>query len=178
MEWELIERLCSMTDEKVAASGAEEELQRVLNKPSNYTWREWAWELRGFSLCSKCGTTYPKSKWCSCAIPPRTGLNKSLSAYEKARKKNRIPPEANMKRIEFLYSITPSGFCVDHIVPYSKGGLHEESNLQILSATESKQKGNSLDWCPSKEYPYYITMEWTAKDILTQWKNGATGFRL
>jgi 5-methylcytosine-specific restriction endonuclease McrA len=31
---------------------------------------------------------------------------------------------------------------VDHIVPISLGGIHHETNLQIITRTENRMKGN------------------------------------
>ena len=36
------------------------------------------------------------------------------------------------------------GFHVDHVVPVSRGGLHEESNLQLLSPRCNLRKSNKL----------------------------------
>jgi hypothetical protein len=43
-----------------------------------------------------------------------------------------------------LSSETGSMYNVDHIIPLAKGGLHCQTNLQVLTAIENKQKGNSL----------------------------------
>ena len=34
---------------------------------------------------------------------------------------------------------------VDHIKPLSKGGLHHQDNLQILTATENLRKGAKIE---------------------------------
>lgn len=70
-----------------------------------------------------------------------------------ARKKQAIPPWANLDKIEAIYDeciriseLTGIKHHVDHIVPM-KGrlvsGLHVETNLQLLEAKENLKKGNS-----------------------------------
>jgi 5-methylcytosine-specific restriction endonuclease McrA len=54
-----------------------------------------------------------------------------LAFYEKARA---------------LTALTGVRHEVDHIRPITKGGQHHPSNLQILTATENRQKGNSVYW--------------------------------
>ena len=33
---------------------------------------------------------------------------------------------------------------VDHIIPISKGGLHHQNNLQVITRTENRVKGNKI----------------------------------
>ncbi len=39
--------------------------------------------------------------------------------------------------------ISVTGYHLDHIKPLSKGGLHEDSNIQLMCPTCNKSKGNS-----------------------------------
>jgi 5-methylcytosine-specific restriction endonuclease McrA len=74
------------------------------------------------------------------------------SQFRNAIKRNAIPAWANMKNIEALYQkaseLTSSSgvkWHVDHIVPLKSSlvcGLHVESNLQVITATENIKKGN------------------------------------
>ena len=72
------------------------------------------------------------------------------AAYEAARRarlKHALPSWANLNKIKEFYSNCPKGFEVDHIIPI-KGenvcGLHVLENLQYLSASENKKKGNRI----------------------------------
>lgn len=61
----------------------------------------------------------------------------------------RIPPWANLKAIEAVYTIAKiAGFEVDHIVPLRGklvSGLHVHYNLQLLTKTENARKGNRYE---------------------------------
>lgn len=46
---------------------------------------------------------------------------------------------------DFLTEVTGIPHDVDHIIPISKGGEHAPWNLQVLTATENRSKGNKLD---------------------------------
>ncbi|MBC8551509.1 MAG: HNH endonuclease [Candidatus Brocadiales bacterium] len=59
-------------------------------------------------------------------LPEDANLEKIASIYKEAR---RLTKETGIQRH------------VDHIVPLSKGGLHHEDNLQILTAEENLRKG-------------------------------------
>lgn len=48
--------------------------------------------------------------------------------------------------IQNFYNNCPEGYCVDHIIPISKGGKHTLTNLQYLTPEENFRKGNKLDW--------------------------------
>ena len=65
-----------------------------------------------------------------------------------ARKKQAIPPWANLEAIKEIYANCPQGHHVDHIIPlyavrgrkHVACGLHCEANLQYLPASENKRK--------------------------------------
>ena len=50
------------------------------------------------------------------------------------------------KLIGKFYKNCPEGYEVDHIIPISKGGLHQLSNLQYLTKEENRKKSAKLDW--------------------------------
>jgi len=69
-----------------------------------------------------------------------------------AIKKQAVPLTVNLKKIEDFYKKarqltekTGISYHVDHVIPLSKGGLHHEDNLQVLTKVENCRKGNSLD---------------------------------
>ena len=49
-----------------------------------------------------------------------------------------------MNVIKQIYLDCPKGYEVDHIIPISKGGLHHEDNLQYLTISENRRKGNRM----------------------------------
>jgi len=70
------------------------------------------------------------------------------SAKRRAYKLNQTPDDANPEKIMELYKearelekSTGIKYHVDHIIPLSKGGLHHEDNLQVITATENLRKG-------------------------------------
>ena len=72
-------------------------------------------------------------------------------AKRRALKLKQTPPDADMQKIaefykesERLTNETGMAHHVDHIMPLSKGGLHHQDNLQVLTATENLKKGAKL----------------------------------
>jgi len=73
------------------------------------------------------------------------------STKRRANKLNQTPSNANLNKIAKFYSKaqklskqTNIKYHVDHIIPLSKGGLHHENNLQVITATQNLQKSNKL----------------------------------
>lgn len=60
----------------------------------------------------------------------------------RARKKNALAPDADLKLITRIYKNCPEGYHVDHILALASGGLHHQDNLQYLPAQENHKKGN------------------------------------
>lgn len=75
----------------------------------------------------------------------RAGVKAGVYAY-RARKKNAIPPDADLALIKRIYEAAPSGYQIDHIIPLAKGGLHHQNNLQYLPLGENQSKGARLDY--------------------------------
>ncbi|MGP5599585.1 HNH endonuclease [Glutamicibacter arilaitensis] len=44
--------------------------------------------------------------------------------------------------LDYDNKLTPNGAWVDHVIPYSKGGTHEQSNLIVCCRTCNISKGN------------------------------------
>ena len=117
--------------------------------------------------CVTCGSTERYIKGCDCKICKVKQYSKNLYNHklmapyrgpEKRLKQNAIsnfkhimPKDADRTKIKEIYlkcrEITKSTGIphqVDHIIPRSKGGLHHQDNLQILTREENRRKGNSL----------------------------------
>lgn len=101
--------------------------------------------------CKYCGTETANPVFCSSTCD---GLSRKASE-EHLKKSNAIrqsryrakqykvlDPDADPKKIKEIYLNCPEGHEVDHIIPLSKGGKHHENNLQYLTVTENRSKGN------------------------------------
>ena len=76
------------------------------------------------------------------------------TAKRRAAKKQAIPTWADLNKIREIYENCPEGHHVDHWAPLQSDvvcGLHVESNLQYLKASENISKGNNF--CDTN--PYY-----------------------
>ena len=73
----------------------------------------------------------------------RAKANNAWARYH-ARKRSQTPADADMQLIQEIYDNCPPGMEVDHIITISKGGPHHQDNLQYLTPTENKRKGNRL----------------------------------
>ena len=60
------------------------------------------------------------------------------------KKRQQMPPWADLDKIKEIYKNRPKGYHVDHIHPISKGGLHVHYNLQYLPAIENIKKSNKI----------------------------------
>lgn len=70
----------------------------------------------------------------------KLGVKAAVYAY-RARKRNAIPPTADLGLIKRIYENSPIGYDVDHIVALAAGGLHHQDNLQYLPLSENRRKG-------------------------------------
>ena len=73
------------------------------------------------------------------------------NAKRRALKLNQTPSDADMSEISEFYKEserltkkTGVAHHVDHIIPLSKGGLHHQDNLQVLTAEENLKKGSKI----------------------------------
>ena len=80
----------------------------------------------------------------------------------KAKKLNQTPDSANLQKIQLYYTICAylnkpceiPMWHVDHIKPISKGGLHHEDNLQILTAAINLQKSDKYPLTDEEQVLY------------------------
>ena len=73
------------------------------------------------------------------------GMYRAIKAQYRAAKLNATPKWADLDKIKMIYESCPVGYHVDHIVPLQGEnicGLHIETNLQYLPASENCRKGN------------------------------------
>lgn len=72
----------------------------------------------------------------------------SRCALRRARKIRATPIWADLHKIKQIYKNCPEGMEVDHIIPLTSElvcGLHVENNLQYLTKSANRQKGNRYD---------------------------------
>jgi len=74
------------------------------------------------------------------------------SAKYRAAKRNAVTEDSDFEIIKKIYEKckrvseeTGIPHDVDHIVPISKGGLHHQDNLRIITSSENRSKGNRLE---------------------------------
>lgn len=84
--------------------------------------------------------------------------NKANVYAYRARKKNAIPADADLKLIIKIYENCPTGYHVDHITSLASGGLHHQNNLQYLPASANCSKGKS------GKYDLNLAIKW--QDVL------------
>lgn len=73
------------------------------------------------------------------------GKTNFMTAKRRSWIKRATPSWANLEKIMQIYMQCPKGYHVDHIIPLRGKdicGLHIESNLQYLPASENIKKGN------------------------------------
>jgi len=80
--------------------------------------------------------------------------NKANVYAYRARKRNAIPENADLKLIRKIYENCPEGYHVDHIQALAAGGMHHQDNLQYLKISENCRKGKKSDYDVSKSLPW------------------------
>jgi hypothetical protein len=76
--------------------------------------------------------------------------NKANVYAYRARMRNAIPEDANLKLIKNIYENCPEGYHVDHIQALAAGGKHHQDNLQYLEISENCRKGKGNEYDKSK----------------------------
>ena len=104
--------------------------------------------------CVGCNIKRNKSKLYDDELmkPYRTKAKNNAKTYRyRTRKKQQMPETVDNEKILEFYKeaerkTKETGVIhhVDHIIPISKGGLHHESNLQVLTQFENLSKGNKI----------------------------------
>lgn len=80
--------------------------------------------------------------------------NKANVYAYRARLRNAIPEDSDLKLIRTIYECCPSGYHVDHIVALAAGGMHHQDNLQYLEISENCRKGKDREYDASKVLPW------------------------
>jgi len=80
--------------------------------------------------------------------------NKANVYAYRARKRNAIPPDADLKLIKRIYEECPEGYQVDHRIALAVGGLHHQDNLQYLPHGENQRKGKD------RSYDESLALQW------------------
>jgi hypothetical protein len=78
-------------------------------------------------------------------LDKHTGMRAFYATKRRAAKKHRTPAWASLEAIKTIYANCPEGYHVDHVIPLQGklvSGLHIESNLQYLPASENAKKFN------------------------------------
>ena len=76
--------------------------------------------------------------------------NKANVYAYRARLRNAIPEDADLKLIQKIYLHCPEGYHVDHIVALAIGGQHHQDNLQYLPISENCRKGKDRNYDESQ----------------------------
>ena len=120
-------------------------------------------KLVGYTHCKQCNQYKPFedfyrvkiNDWCKVCIKdknanrPKYLKDKKANAFyeskRRAAKLKRTPNWADLTKIKEIYKRCPEGHHVDHIIPLQGklvSGLHTESNLQYLTASDNCRKSN------------------------------------
>lgn len=75
--------------------------------------------------------------------------NKANVYAYRARRKNAVPDDADLKLISLIYENCPEGYHVDHIKSLAEGGFHHQDNLQYLPVSENCRKGKNRKYDPT-----------------------------
>lgn len=118
---------------------------------------EWSFTLLKLiehKKCCTCNRILPYSSFGSHVGNDSTGLagqclscRTHISKLQKLDIKNRTPSWANLDKIREFYNNCPDGFEVDHVIPLRGqivSGLHVETNLQYLWASDNRSKSNKF----------------------------------
>jgi len=108
------------------------------------------------SPCKNCGSIlkYSCNSGCVDCLSGKENRAKMsvVSARYRVRRTNQMPPDADNKLIKVFYEeaqrlTEETGIIhnVDHIKPVSKGGLHHQDNLQVITKTENLKKGSKYE---------------------------------
>ena len=90
--------------------------------------------------CKSCDSTWTLEKYKCFPYIHRAANNK----YRALQYSVNSMCNADEVKIKLIYKECPSGYEVDHIIPLSKGGLHNEYNLCYLTSIDNSKKGSKM----------------------------------
>lgn len=105
--------------------------------------------------CAVCGKLTTNIKHCSLGCrnssyikikddSERASIKKKMhnEAWHRymAKRRGQTPSDVDRMELKKIYLSCPDGYEVDHIIPISRGGRHEPSNLQYLPRSENRRK--------------------------------------
>ena len=85
----------------------------------------------------------------------KKAANKANVYAYRARKRNAIPPDADLKLIKQIYECCPAVYHVDHRIALAVGGPHHQDNLQYLPVKENCRKGKN------GKYDESLAIQWS-----------------
>lgn len=97
------------------------------------------WNKENPETLKRCQKEYDKSKKGMIA-----NKRKNCTRNRRYRESCKNLTHEDLENIKNFYVNCPKGYEVDHIIPISKGGEHKLSNLQYLTPTENRRKGNRI----------------------------------
>jgi hypothetical protein len=80
--------------------------------------------------------------------------NKANVYAYRARLRNAIPEDADLKLIQKIYENCPEGYHVDHMIALASDGKHHQDNLQYLPISENCRKGKGT------QYDESLALDW------------------
>jgi hypothetical protein len=123
-----------------AASNQEQKLKAGKERyERNKTWQQLRTQMKWVAKKEK--VTETNNRW----LEKNKGVQAFYANKRRCSIKNRTPAWANLDAIKLIYKNCPDGYHVDHVIPLQGklvSGLHIESNLQYLPASENAKKFN------------------------------------
>jgi len=103
-------------------------------------------DINTFALNSS--NAYGLQAYCkNCQYETTKPTQAARSSKRRAKTLKATPKWANLAKIQEIYNKCPKGYHVDHKIPLQGKlvcGLHVETNLQCLTATDNMKKGNKF----------------------------------
>jgi len=94
----------------------------------------------------------------------QTIKGKAIYKSSNARRKQLIKQIIEPKLVAKIYQYCPKGYQVDHIMPLSKGGMHEPHNLQYLPSQINNKKHSNVNYDCKKYALAWINIIGTFRD--------------
>lgn len=104
-------------------------------------------KIRRVSEEGKKKSTQEAKQWRAANMAHVRNYRNSYKTYSRRLRRLRTPKWANKSEIEKFYLNCPAGYEVDHIIPFkgkTVSGLHVHNNLQYLTPSQNRVKGNRL----------------------------------